>query len=228
MQSCMNVIDSLQKVYDKANFSKKANTWIVTETNTGASFNKLRINNDGEYFNVIENKFYKGWSQVTTQLSSFLKDKDCDGVSMTQLNKKKYLVLSELKSALDSKDILKAYEQIVFTYMKLHMAASLCEGFDSDDFEIIGIIACHPPKDKNQETILQQQYLFMEERKEPDVRCLLKLYMEHKISNKFGAIHFTKGKPIHEKLKDKSITIYLQTSPTANDSEADIDLKSLV
>ena len=140
------------------------------------------------------------------------------------------LVLSELKSSLDSCDILKAYRQIVFTYLKLHMMMSVCEGFDISNWEIIGIIACLPPKNEDQKTKLQLELLNMEEGNneiKPDIKCFVQLFFKKKIESGLADTPFTKGKPLHEKLKDMKISICLKTANSTTDSETELNLNSL-
>lgn len=224
----MDVFNSFCKIFDKCQVITSDDNWKVSESNQQASFKTLVIQNTGNKFYSIENSTYKNMTCIT-QKSSFFEDKDCDGVALTEIEGKTIFILSELKSSLDSCDILKAYKQIVFTYLKLYMMLSLCQGFDVDDWIIIGIIACHPPKNDDQKTQLYLEYLNIEEgTSKLDVKYLLRLLFEKKIETSLGKINFVQNIPFNEQLKNLKISLYLKTSDSINDSSSTFDLSCIV
>ncbi len=222
----MGVIDSLRDIYDKMPLSESDDAWVVKEQDKGATFNKLDIQNCGGKFYVIDNSAYKKLDDMITRNSTFLQDEDCDGVASTNVKGNTNFVMAELKSNLASEKIQKAYKQIVFTYLKLFMMMSICQNTDVGKYEIMGIIACHPPKDTDQEDFLKLQYLNIEEIA-PDIKCLVKLYYEGKIECEFGKIYFIKDKKLPDFLKNKKFTLYLKTSDTPKSPSASFDLTSL-
>ena len=155
----MEIAESFNSVFDKAPCVLIKSQCEIHEHNQGASFTNLKLVNDGEEIFLLDNQFYKNSHEKIIDWSSNLSDLDSDGFLITEINGRKFIVVSELKSALDSRDLLKAYKQIVFTYIKCYMLLSLCSTFQAEDFDIIGIIACKPPKDKKQNDYLKDTYL---------------------------------------------------------------------
>lgn len=223
----MDVIESVGKVFDKMPITETGDKWEVKEADNGASFKKLAIDNKGSKFHTIENAAYKGWGSMLKHNSWFIEDADCDGAAFTRVNERTYLILAELKSTLSTDALEKAFRQIVFTYLKLHMLLAVCEGGEPGKYEVAGVIACHPPKNSAQEDFLRMQYLNIEETS-ADKKCMVKLYIEKKLEAKFGKLFFMKDKPLLGALKNKKFTLYLKTSATALDTEACMELDELV
>lgn len=145
----MEIAESFSSVFDKAPCVLIKSQCEIHEQNQGASFTNLKLVNDGEEIFLLDNKFYKNSHEKILDWSSNLSDLDSDGFLITEIKGRKSIVVSELKSALDSRDLLKAYKQIVFTYIKCYMLLSLCSTFQAEEFDIIGIIACNRPRIKN-------------------------------------------------------------------------------
>lgn len=225
----MNVFDSFQKIFNKCPIAVLDDQWSVQETDSCALFRTLTIQNTGKAFFVFEKGSYANMSCISSKRSSFLEDKDCDGVALTEIGGKKILILSELKSSLDSLDVLKAYKQIVFTYLKLYMMLSLCQDFDIDNWSVVGIIACHPPKGEDQKTKLQLEYLNIEESaSRPDVKCLVRLLFENKIETSLSNIPFTQNLPLNDQLQRGKFNICLKTADTISSSELSLELSKII
>lgn len=226
----MEVIDSFNSIFDLTQITSVDNIWEVNESHNCASFRKLNIHNIGEVFNFFDSRCYKGTKCISEMISSSIKDKDCDGVAFTTFNGSAYIILSELKSALDSGDILKAYTQTVFTLIKLHMILSLCKGYDIESMNILSIIACQPPKDAKQLTYLKDQMLLMEEggKLGSDVKLLLNLFFKKKIDTLIKDVSFIKDLPLNEQLANKNIRFCLKTADEYGNESVDVELKDLL
>lgn len=114
--------------------------------------------------------------------------------------------------------------------MKIHSLLSLCEGFSAfPGWKLLGIIACKPPKDQEQVTKLNLEYLNIQEglRVEPDVRCMVRLYKERKLETSFGNIPFIKGYPFEENLKRLPFTLCLHTAAQYADTTSTLDITQL-
>ena len=225
----MVVIDSLADIFDKIPVRETENAWTVNEKDKGADFKHLTIHNKDNKFFVIENCYYKNWKLLTESKSSFLKDSDCDGVAFTSLDGTPLFLLSELKTGLASERVSDAVSQLVFTYLKLYMPFAVCKDFNPDNYTLIGIIACKPPRDEKQKTFLQDKLMLMMENPscvQSDIRCLVKLYYEKKIKVKLGKVSFLEGKLLNDNIKDKQITIYLKTADEFESDHASFDLQT--
>lgn len=226
----MVVTESFNRIFQKFPLRPIVSDWDIIESDSQSTFTGLRIQYPGCSFHVVSQAVYKDMPCLTTKLSSFLQDCDCDGIAFTEKEGKMWVVLAELKSTLDSTDILKAYKQIVFSYLKIHSLLSLCDGFSAfTEWNLLGIIACRPPKDNYQKTQLDLLYLNMSESNsaKPDVRCMLRLYKERKLKTSFGNIPFLKRFPLDENLKGMSFTLCLHTAAQYADSTSTLDFTRL-
>ena len=222
----MNVIESFTQIFDKIKVSSFDDVWTVTESKEKASFKRINIKNKGNKFCAISNETYGQWKLLFQSRSTFLKDLDCDGVACCSIKDEIYFILVELKSTLSSSKITSAVKQIVFTYLKLFMLFSLCEGFDSH-IKLIGVIGCKPPKDEQQFSFLKENLMLMTNGVElqPDVKCLLKLYFNDVTTLKLGDISFLSNVNLNNTIRDKEISLYLKVGDKYEDEEALFDLQ---
>lgn len=228
----MEVADSFCSIFDKAQCKLLNGRCVIHEKDSGATFTSLKLVNGKEEMFVLENAFYKHSHNSILAKSSTLDDSDSDGFLITEVNGKKTIVVSELKSSLDSSDLLKAYRQIVFTYIKIHMLLSLCASFQIEDFDIVGIIACKPPKDEKQKTFLKDRYLQMmnstSDRVQPDVCLMVKLYYEKCIRTVIGQVPFLMDLKLQNELSRSPFKLYLRTPDSFDESALEVDLEKLL
>lgn len=217
----MSVINSIQSIFNKINIEVTTDNWTVTEIDSGASFNNLHIENFGMNFNIINNNIYQSMPNITTDISSKLRDLDCDGVAFTEINDQKYIILSELKSKYDTNKLSKAYKQIIFTFLKLHMLFSICKEYNINDYKIIGIIACKPVTEE-QKTSIEHNLLWSEN------QFLNNLYYHNKSECTVENIDFLRTCNLHKNIATKRFTIFLQTASDIDDNEANIDLSNII
>ena len=71
--------------------------------------------------------------------------KDNDGIFLKEENGKKYIYLCELKSSFLEGNIIKAKDQIVGAYIKLHSLFSALQSYNPSEWSIRGIIASYSP-----------------------------------------------------------------------------------
>lgn len=228
----MEIAESFSSVFDKAPYVLINSQCDIHEQHQGASFTNLKLVNEGKEIFLLDNQFYNNSHEKIIDWSSNLSDLDSDGFLITEINGRKSIVVSELKSALDSRDLLKAYKQIVFTYVKLYMILSLCSTFQAREFDIIGIIACKPPKDEKQTGFLKDRYLQLMNSSpsdvEPDVRLMVKLYMEKHIKTAFGKIPFLRAMNLHTELSCSPFKLYLLMPDSYEKSELTVNLVDLL
>ena len=112
------------------------------------------------------------------------------------------------------------------------MLLSLCSTFQAKDFDIIGIIACKPPKDKKQNDYLKDTYLQLMNSSlcsiQPDVRLMVRLFMEKHIKTKFGNIPFLRAMNLHNDLSSSSFRLYLLMPDSYEKSELKVNLVDLL
>ena len=225
----MTVIDSFVQIFDKVSTHETKDTWVVDEADTGASFKHLKIQNTDNIFYVIENSVYKHWKVITECKSNLLKDLDCDGVAITMFDHTPVFLLCELKTALDTKKIFHAMEQIIFSYIKLYMLFSLCKDLDSENYSLVGIISCKPPKNESQETFLKSQLCIQQQKRDGDLSSIslytARLFYEHKLDIEIGKIPFLKDKLLSNKIRKKKITIFLKTAKSYEQDSAIFNIK---
>lgn len=228
----MKIAESFKTIFDKAPCALKKSLCEIHEQNQAASFTNLTLVNEGEEIFLLENQFYKNSHGRIVDWSTKLDDLDSDGFLITEINGRKTIIVSELKSKLDSEDLLKAYKQIVYTYIKCYMLFSLCSWFQTADFDIVGIIACKPPKDEKQTIFLKDRYLQLMNSSpcdiEPDVRLMVKLFMEKHIKTSFGNIPFLRAMELHTDLSCSPFKLYLLMPDSYEKSELKVNLVDLL
>lgn len=99
---------------------------------------------------------------------------DCDGIFFSEYAGKKFLFICELKSSFSSQEILKAKEQIIGSYLKIHSLLSLLQQYRKDEIEVRGLIVSFKPE--------VERLLAIEKRAESDRSCRFcsLLYKEQK------------------------------------------------
>ncbi len=226
----MSVIDAISSVYDKVTFNKSTGSWEMKEDSPDSGFNSLTLMEDNLDFIDVPKSLYKNLPSITTKNSNKLKDLDCDGAVFALRENDPLLILGELKSNLKDVDAVHAYEQLIFTLLKLHTLFSLCKDYDINQYRLIGIIGFKPPKDKKQETFLKDKWMLMQDKSsklDPKMNFLVKLYFERNISICLKNIFFIRGLPLPNSLANKKINLCLQMPKSYTDTSLEIELSSL-
>lgn len=72
--------------------------------------------------------------------------KNCDGIVLFEVDGKKYMFLTELKSNFSTENLLKAKVQIISSFIKTNMLLHLSACYRLEDYIIKGFIVSYPPK----------------------------------------------------------------------------------
>lgn len=88
---------------------------------------------------------------------------DCDGIFFSEYSGKKFLFLCELKSSFSRKEIQKAKEQVIGSYLKIHSLLSLLQGYRKEEIEVRGLIVSFKPE--------TERLLAIEKNSENDRSC---------------------------------------------------------
>ena len=223
----MQIFDSLHSIYDKKACCCHccSERWEVMETDKLATFKKLTIYMEGAIFGVVDNDFYKGLSKMTGERSTFMADKDCDGVSFCEYEGRIHLVLVDLKSSY--KKVEDAFMQDFFTLMKMHMFLSVCKGYDIRSISIDFFAATPPCKDKDEESDILSRLNTSDMLCEP--RFVDKCYLNHLYNRKstlarIAELPFVKTSEFHESIMSSSVKFHIFTPDTFGESEGLLDL----
>lgn len=219
----MRVAEAFKDIFGQDTVEELDSVWNIHETRVGATFNLLQVNNPGESFFVINPCLYS--QNVCHDDTGWLNDKNCDGAALTRNSGIDYIILVELKSTLDSTKIITAYEQIVQSFVKLQMMLSICQGYDMQNYDLIGVIACKPAKNKDQEIKFHQELLNIKEGNfvPPDMACLVRLYFDSYIECYLADTPFMKGHAFHKDFQYHKIRIYLKMADAYSDDSVAVD-----
>lgn len=216
----MKMIDSIHSIYDKKRsaFISGCNTFEFIEDTPNATFKKLVVKSSC-LFDVIKNDFYKGLSAITTDRSSFLQDKDCDGVVICDNSGTTQLVFIDLKSSFKQDNIEKAFKQDFFTFIKLHLLLSLCKGYSIRECYIVCYVAC--PRYTSQEEVYIKDNISMTEEKGDSLinKCLKEYFFgTNDFHCKIKDIPYIANKMINEDILSIDIHFKIYTTKHYSDS----------
>lgn len=148
------LIDSFSKSYpDKQSLRVDTTEYCeITEYDKNATMTNLKIHRSGTSFYTYPAELVKGMPSTDSEIISFIKDKDCDGVSFLKNNEgTEELVLSELKSGFGTGTISDAFNQVIHSFLKMYLMLSTCDSFSLNDLRISFIVACKTFESKDQE-----------------------------------------------------------------------------
>lgn len=137
---------SFSEIYNKMPCIKTARgSWVIHETSHTASFNTLTVSNASHDYDIYDTAIIlKCPNPLSKGVSSVLQDRDCDGMALVAQNDgKRAIVLVELKSGFTKDNLFKAYQQLVFSLLKVSQMLYLCDDFSLSEYAPIIIIACH-------------------------------------------------------------------------------------
>ncbi len=222
--------DSFTEVFNKAKSRGHAKEcfgkWVVEEHEIGATMTHLEVNANGLFLG-FDHDLVKGVADITTNMSSHLEDKDCDGIAfLLDESSQTHLVFTELKSGFDIGKITKAYHQIIMSFIKMHAWLSLCKDYNLKNVKVHFITACKYFSGKEQKDnvmlrISQAQQLGKETFEARFLRLLLK---DHNINIKMETLDDIRKLPFNDTICDKEIVMYLQLTDKPEDSTAHVTL----
>lgn len=226
----MELCESFTSIYDKAksvgNAQRFINKWVIDEHETDASMTHLEVIGNGVFLG-FDHDLVKGVKDSTIRLSSYLQDKDCDGIAfLTDANQQEHLVFAELKSNFDAQKIAKAFHQIIMSFIKMHTWLSLCKYYDLKNLKVHFIAACKCFKDNDQETGILHRISELQQIGEDsfETKFLKPLLKGHKIQVRLSSFRDIQNLPIHDNIYNKEITMYLQLTKDYNDSQTTITI----
>lgn len=230
----MDLHESLLKIYDKRRscFSEHMDQCEIEEHDTkGASFLHLYIQNEGTKLEKFDTNYVKGFGGSTKEVSSVLKDSNCDGVVLIKgKDEKLHVIFAELKSKQTADNLNKAFKQLIFTFFKYHQLLSICADYDISKITIDFVLSCHSADDnESAETYLDvqnEQMLMTDGSSKQFVSDMLPFLMRKKCySFKLKDVDIISQYPFNQLITEKSINMHLATSKTPTDDNATINFK---
>ena len=227
----MKLIDSLQSVFNKKACSCQcaSDAWCIHESEGSAKFKTLTVRKKDAEFGIIDNAFYKhSIGAIAKNSSSFLKDKDCDGVSFIEEGETCQWFFVDLKSSLNDNEISEGFQQGFFSFMKMHMMSSLCDGYDVRSVnKIVFLVACQPCKSLDEESDIKQALQMSEELGELRHidKCLgAYFYGSKEYVCTLGDIPLVGGKKLHKDILSINVSFMIFTPPNPNDDSGVLEL----
>lgn len=147
------LIDEFNKVYPVYQSSLNVDCTFDEDDNLGKlnTFQHLTIN--GINSCVIPKHVIKNITSLYDSAGSHESlRKDPDGIFLIEDDGKKYIYIIEMKSSYTQSNIVKAKDQVVGSYLKLHSLFSLLQSYNPSEWTVRGIIASFtPPAEKVQD-----------------------------------------------------------------------------
>ena len=141
----MGSIESFNHNFDKKALPSLSGSWTATEMSSTANFCSLEFFKRDIIFHPINNHFISEDKFVHSDTGKNLRDKNCDGACVwlnPDLDNAEILMLVELKSKFSDTEIRDAFTQTIFSFLRLHMTMSLCEGYDARIQQVRLCVGC--------------------------------------------------------------------------------------
>lgn len=212
------------KAADKGHAEECENQWEVKEQN--ASMRTLYVNAQGVFLGFTHD-LVKCMSNTTSEMSSNLEDKDCDGIAfLNDDSEEEHLLFVELKSNFDIKKIIKAFHQITMSFIKIHMWLSLCKNYNLDKIKVHFITACKCYKDEEQELSVKLRISEAQQLEEEsfETKFLKPLLDNNNIKVKLSSFYDIQNLPFHDCICEKEVNMYLQMTQNHSDSSTSINI----
>lgn len=141
-----------KSIFKDEYFKEYAGALTVRNEDEGATklLSTVNITSKGSFIN-ISNKILKESSSIyktedrTKGYISYRRD--CDGICILELNKRKILLIIEVKSGFNEVK-KKAFEQLVASYVKTRCILQTIDGYNPADYEEMGLVISYPPTGK--------------------------------------------------------------------------------
>jgi hypothetical protein len=231
----MTVGRSFLNFFDKTDsedfgYCQSSDTWHIRETDKNATLTSLTIQKKRAQFIGFDQNLTKSFGCLTTLRSTHFKDKECDGIAFVTLDQKERLLLVELKSKFDTQTLSSAIQQMCFSFLKMHAMLSLCEDYSLDVIAIDFCTATKCAKDPDAQTKID---FFVSQAEESEEQrefghFFRNLFFKGKVCIRIEKLFQIMGilLPLHNDLKKKEITVYLQRTQTFDDTQASFDYLS--
>lgn len=152
------LIDEFNKIFPVFQSSNVVDFTFNEDDNIGkaGTFKHLTIN--GINACVIPKHIIKNITSLyTTARSTETLRKDPDGIFLIEDKGIKYIYIVEMKSSYTLSNIVKAKDQVIGAYLKLHSLFSILQSYNPSDWEIRGIIASFSPTTEKLEDFLRKK-----------------------------------------------------------------------
>lgn len=206
--------------------TRSCDSMTVIETETQSTFTQFTIESPGEYFYAINKDFYK---DLYNEKSPVLGNVNCDGIALVNHQGLPYFLLIELKSNLDTDKILEAFQQEIRSFLKLTSSLNICNGYDISDFQIRGVIACHPFKTEDAKTKCFHNLLWEKNLGKKDARFKYRMVTEQQITARFAnCAWFIPTDAFSDDIRNHEFKISLVFGEKYEDASCTIKLKEIL
>lgn len=228
----MTVSRNFLKFFDKTGskefgYCQSNGIWNIREMDTNATLTSIAIRKKTAQFTGFDQNLTKSFCCLTAHRSTNFRDKECDGIAFVTLDQKEHLLLVELKSKFDTQTLSNAIRQMCFSFLKMHAMLSLCEDYSLDVMEIDFCTATKCAKNCDEQTKID--FFIRQAEQSEDQRefgsFFRNLFFKGKICVEIEKLFRIMGisLPLHNTLRKKKITIYLQKTQTFNDTQISFD-----
>lgn len=231
----MSDISNYQSFFDKAQWSSYSKSWTVHETDTNATLTSLDIVFPGDLVSLDKSSYQGIYGSICKKLTSKFEDLDCDGFAFMCPQKsedisQQVIIAVELKSASYEKHFMRAYRQLIYTYIKIHNLLSFCQGYSCLNHTLIGIIACHPPKAKYLSEASARR--ISGDSTPLDIIFIDKMYQASQqracITIPLQQVHCLQQLQLDANLQQQKLHLYLHLTEKDDDSHSTLDLQDIL
>lgn len=206
---------------------------VIDHTQDETNFRELRLVNQNAIFDCYDTAILKGWPYLEKISDKKLLDKDCDGWVIHQKEGREMLLFAELKATGGTKTWTKALQQLMYSFLKIHMLSSLCADYDLSQIKVHFVLACQNYKEGEyraevdhrinadqqlRSTALGQQFSTTTE------KILSKLRTQKKTQFRCGDIKLLQNIPLHSSLAQTIIDLSLVVAENQNETYATLIL----
>lgn len=236
----MKYSESFEEIYDKISPTKTEGVCEVQDKEGKQAFKTLRCEDAQGRFVRYDTSVLKGWKKTFSNLSAKLKDCDCDGWLIHESAGQETLILAELKTTGGTKTWTTAFQQLVYSFLKVHMLSSLCEGYDLSKIQVHFVLACQNEIDTPQESEVdhsinatqQLQTITDAEKKQGESpkkkkflgNLLPELRKKQQVQFNLGEIRLMNNVPLPALLSQKTIRLSLVVAETSQSDSATLIL----
>lgn len=179
----------------------------------------LQVNQEGAYFTSFTHSLIKGMKCITETRSNHLLDSDCDGIAFVDHEAHEGLIFAELKSRFNVSRIVKAYKQMVFSFLKMHAMLCLCKDYFIDKISLQLIAACQCFENTDQEDSVYDRISKAELLSDLSFEGVLlrRLIEQRYVSIKLGEITDIWNLPLCDALTQKELILTLHMTENYGD-----------
>lgn len=225
----MEFYKSFITIFDKADVNLLSDVWEVNESDPNSFLKQMTFVLDDRDVKCccFGNSIIKNSHNQIYSNSEKLKDKDCDGLAIVERQDDQYLFLVELKSNFDERQIFDAFQQSIFSMLKLFHYLSYCQGINYRDIMVKVILACKTYKDERQRDYVNDRILMSATLHESYQKFVYNLCARGKVDVLLGQLPFLDGMKFYEGIRSKKIEVYLKMTESHSDSSITLNLSSV-